>query len=197
MSIKNIELKENETKQVENGMHQEVDKAMKHFDAELIKIRTGRAHPTLVEDIRVAAYGGEEMPLKGLAAIAAPEARMITIQPWDESIIPLIEKAIIDSDLGVVPANDGKFIRITLPEMSSARRDDLIKLLGKKVEDARVAIRNIRKEFNNLIRDGKKDKVISTDFFNRLEDVIQKITNESIKHVESLADKKEKDITTV
>ena len=197
MSIKNIELRENESKPVENGMHQEIDKAMKHFDAELIKIRTGRAHPTLVEDIRVAAYGGEEMPLKGLAAIAAPEARMITIQPWDDSIIPLIEKAIKDSDLGIVPANDGKFIRITLPEMSSSRRDELSKLLGKKLEEARIAIRNIRKEFNNLIRDGKKDKTISTDFFNRLEDVVQKITNESIKRVEALAEKKEKDITTV
>jgi len=137
------------------------------------------------------------MPLKGLAAIAAPEARMLTIQPWDESIIPYIEKAIKDSDLGVTPATDGKFIRITLPEMSTTRRDELSKILGKKLEEARVAIRNIRKDFNNLIRDGKKDKIISDDFSNRLEDIVQKITNESIKRAEALSGKKEKDITTV
>ncbi len=197
MSIKNIELRENESKPVETAMNQEIEKAVKHFDTELIKIRTGRANPGLVEDIRVSVYGGDPMPLKGLAAIAAPEARLITIQPWDDSIIPEIEKAIKDSDLGITPANDGKFIRITLPEMSSSRRDELTKLLGKKTEEARIAIRNVRKEFNNLIRDGKKDKAISTDFFNRLEGTIQKITNESIKRVETIADKKEKDLTTV
>ena len=197
MSIKNIELRENESKPVEMAMNQEIEKAVKHFDAELIKIRTGRANPALVEDIRVSVYGGDPMPLKGLAAIAAPEARLITIQPWDDSIIPDIEKAIKDSDLGVTPANDGKFIRITLPEMSSSRRDELTKVLGKKLEEARIAIRNVRKEFNNLIRDGKKNKAISTDFFNRLEGTIQKITNESIKRVETMAGKKEKDVTTV
>lgn len=197
MNPKSIVLKENDSKSLETAMNQEIEKAVKHFDGELIKIRTGRAHPTLVEDIRVSVYGGEPMPLKGLAAIAAPEARLITIQPWDESIIAHIEKAIKDSDLGVTPANDGKFIRITLPEMSSSRRDELIKVLSKKTEDARIAIRNIRKDFNNLIRDGKKDKVISDDFFKRLEETIQKVTDNSIKHLESLAAKKEKDIATV
>lgn len=197
MSIKNIELKENDTKTIETAMYQEIDKAVKHFDAELIKIRTGRAHPTLVEDIRVSVYGGDPMPLKALAAIAAPEARLITIQPWDDTIIPHIEKAVKESDLGVTPANDGKFIRINLPEMSSTRRDELVKILGKKTEDARIAIRNIRKDFNNLIRDGKKDKVISNDFFNRLETVIQKVTDDSIKQIEALGAKKEKEIATV
>ena len=137
------------------------------------------------------------MPLKALAAIAAPEARLITIQPWDDTIIPHIEKAVKESDLGVTPANDGKFIRINLPEMSSTRRDELVKILGKKTEDARIAIRNIRKDFNNLIRDGKKDKVISNDFFNRLETVIQKVTDDSIKQIEVLGAKKEKEIATV
>lgn len=197
MSIKNITLEENNIKPVETGMNQEIDKVVKHFEGELIKIRTGRAHPTLVEDLRVTAYGGEAMPLKALAAIAAPEARLITIQPWDESIIPFIEKAIKESDLGVTPNVDGKLIRIVLPEMSSSRRDELTKVLNKKLEEARVTIRNVRKDFNNLIRDGKKDKVISDDFFNRLEDVIQKVTNDSIKRVEALAEKKEKEITTV
>lgn len=197
MSIKNIELKENDSKSVETGMNQEIEKAVKHFDAELIKIRTGRANPALVEDIRISVYGGDAMPLKGLAAIAAPESRLITIQPWDESIIPDIEKAIKESDLGVSPVNDGKFIRINLPEMSSSRRDELSKILNKKLEEARIAIRNIRKDFNNLIRDGKKNKAISENFFNRLEDLIQKVTDNSIKRIEALAEKKEKDITTV
>lgn len=197
MNPKSIVLKENDSKSLEVAMNQEIDKAVKHFDGELIKIRTGRAHPTLVEDIRVSVYGGEPMVLKGLAAIAAPEARLITIQPWDESIIPHIEKAIKDSDLGITPATDGKFIRINLPEMSSSRREELIKVLSKKTEEARVAVRNIRKDFNNLIRDGKKDKVISDDFFKRLEELIQKVTDNSIKHLESLAAKKEKEIATV
>lgn len=197
MNPKSIVLKENDSKAVETAMNQEIEKAVKHFDGELIKIRTGRAHPTLVEDIRVSVYGGDPMALKGLAAIAAPEARLITIQPWDESIIPYIEKAIKESDLGVTPAADGKFIRINLPEMSSSRREELIKILSKKTEEARVAVRNIRKDFNNLIRDGKKDKVISDDFFKRLEELIQKVTDNSIKHLESLAAKKEKEIATV
>jgi len=197
MSIKNIEFRENESKPVEMAMNQEIEKAIKHFDAELIKIRTGRANPTLVEDIKISVYGGDPMPLKGLAAIAAPEARLITIQPWDESIIPEIEKAINNSDLGVNPANDGKFIRITLPEMSSTRRDELAKVLGKKLEEARIAIRNVRKDFNNLIRDAKKDKSISENFFNRLESVIQKATDENIKRVEVMAKKKDKEITTI
>lgn len=195
-TIKNLQLVENEQKPFEQAMSQEMDKAIKHLEGELIKVRTGRAHTSMVEDLQVVVYGGQPMALKALAAIAAPDARLITIQPWDESSIGEIERAIKESDLGITPQNDGKVIRLVLPEMSSDRREDLIKILGKKLEEARVAVRNIRKDFNNLIRDAKKDKTISENFFNRLSDVLQKITDKYIKQIDDMGKKKEADITS-
>jgi ribosome recycling factor len=195
--MKGIVLVENDVKSFENPMKIEMEKPLKHFDGELIKIRTGRAHTSMIEDIQVTCYGQPPMPLKNLAAIAAPEPRMLTIQPWDIAIITDIEKALKNSDLGVTPANDGAIIRLQLPEISSARRDDLLKILGKKLEDCRVSIRNIRKDFNNLLRDAKKDKVISENFFNRLNDSLQKITDTFIEQAEQKSLKKEKDIKTV
>ncbi len=195
--MKGIVLVENDVKSFESPMKLEMEKPLKHFDGELIKIRTGRAHTSMIEDIPVSCYGQPPMPLKNLAAIAAPEPRMLTIQPWDISIIPDIEKALKNSDVGVTPANDGAVIRLQLPEISSARRDDLLKILGKKLEDCRVSIRNIRKDFNNLLRDAKKDKVISENFFNRLNDSLQKVTDTYIEQAEQKSIKKEKDIKTV
>jgi len=121
----------------------------------------------------------------------------LTIQPWDAGIIPDIERAIRTSDLGVSPINDGALIRIQLPEMSATRRDELGKILAKKLEESRVSIRNVRKDFNNIIRDSKKDKVISENFFSRLSDILEKITGSYITKVEQLAQKKEQDIRTV
>src|SRR5204863_4361658 len=106
--------------------------------------------------------------LKGMAALAAPEANLITIQPWDSHTIGDIEKAINASSLGINPVNDGKLIRLRLPQMSSQRRDELGKILGKKAEEAKVAIRNVRKDFNNLIRDAKAEKTVSENFYTRL-----------------------------
>jgi len=195
--MKEIKLIENDVKSFETPMKAEMEGPLKHFDGELVKIRTGRAHTSLVEDIQVAVYGQEPMPLKNLAGLTAVDSRTITIQPWDATIIADIEKAIKASDSGLTPANDGAFIRITLPEISTARRDDLVKVLGKKLEECRIAIRNVRKDFNNLIRDAKKDKKISENFYNRLEDSLQKITDSYIEQAEQRATKKEKDIKTV
>jgi ribosome recycling factor len=193
----NITLVENDIKGFQHPMEIEMGKAIKHLEGELIKIRTGRAHTSLVEDLPVSAYGQMPVPLKNLAVLAAPDARLITIQPWDKNLIGDIERAIKASDIGLTPLNDGDIIRLRLPEMSSTRRDELIKILGKKVEECRVAIRNIRKDFNNLIRDAKKDKVISENFFNRLTDVLQKVTDTFIDKADQLATKKEKEISTV
>lgn len=195
--MKGIVLVENDVKSFENPMKAEMEKPLKHFDGELIKIRTGRAHTSLIEDIQVAAYGQAPVPLKNVAALAAPEPRFLTIQPWDPAIIPDIERAIKASEIGVSPVNDGAIIRLQLPEISSARREDLIKILGKKLEDCRVAIRNVRKDFNNLLKDAKKDKIVSENFFNRLMDSLQKITDQYIEMAEQRATKKEKDIKTV
>lgn len=192
-----IKLEENNIKSFQEPMEVEMIKAIKHFEKELVKIRTGRAHTSLVEDLPVSCYGQSPMALKGLAAIAAPEARLVTIQPWDTSIISTIEKAIEDSDLGIKPLNDGKVIRLQLPQMTTARRDELIKLLGKKLEECKVGIRNIRKEFNNFIRDAKQDKSISENFYSRLADVLQTITDKFCANAEQHAEKKKLEITSV
>ena len=190
-------LEENNPKPFKTAMESEMDKVLKHFDGELIKIRTGRAHTNLVEDIRVSCHGGAPLSLKQIANVAAPEARLLTIQPWDTSTIGDIEKAIKMSDLGLTPINDGKIVRLQLPEMSSSRRQELAKLLGKKLEECKVGLRNIRKDFNNLLRDGKKDKVISENFHSRLTDILQEVTDSYIKKSDERSSKKEKEITTV
>lgn len=192
-----IIIAENDIKSFQTPMENEMTKAIKHFEGELVKIRTGRAHTSMVEDLQVAAYGQAPMPLKSYASITAADARLIVIQPWDATVIDDIEKAIKASDLGVTPVNDGAMIKIVLPEMSSARREELIKILGKKLEECKVSIRNVRKDFNNLLRDSKKDKKISENFFNRLEDVLQKVTDKFIEKADELAEKKEKDLRTV
>lgn len=192
-----IKLVENDVNSFQKPMENHMEGPVKHFEVELSKIRTGRAHTSLIEDLPVVCYAQPAAPLKNYAALAAPEARLLTIQPWDKTIIPDIEKAITGSDLGLTPRNDGNIIRIQLPEVSGERREQLVKTLQKKLEETRVAIRNVRKDFNNLIRDAKKDKVISENFYNRLEDVLQKVTDKYIAKVEEQAKKKEKDITTI
>jgi len=192
-----IVLVENDIKSFQKPMEAEMENPVRHFERELIKIRTGRAHTSMIEDIPVSCYGQDAMPLKGLAAVTAPDPRLLTIQPWDSSIIVDIEKAINASGIGVSPVNDGKVIRLRLPEMSAERREELIKILHKKLEECRVAIRNVRKEFKNVITDAKKDKKVSENFHNRLADVLQEITDAYIAKVEAMAKKKETELTTV
>ncbi len=193
-----IILVENDIKSFQKPMEAEMENPLRHFERELIKIRTGRAHTSMIEDIPVFCYGQEEaVPLKGLAALTAPDPRLLTIQPWDTSIVFDIEKAINASGLGVSPVNDGKIIRLRLPEMSSERREELIKVLHKKLEECRVTIRNVRKDFKNIITDAKKDKKVSENFHNRLADVLQEITDAYIAKAENLAKKKETELTTV
>ena len=196
MSIE-IDLIENDVKSFQNPMEAEMEKPFKHFERELIKIRTGRAHTSLIEEIPVSVYGQPAIPLKGLASLGAPEARLLTVQPWDQSVIADIERAIQESDIGITPINDGKVIRLRMPEMSTTRRDELVKILGKKLEECKVTIRNIRKDYNNLIRDAKKNKTISENFYNRLCDVLKNVTDSHIKKADQMAEKKEKNITSI
>ena len=192
-----IILIENDIKSFQKPMETEMENPLKHFERELVKIRTGRAHTSMIEDIPVVVYGQDPIPLKGLGIVSAPDPRLLTVQPWDSSVIADIEKAIAASGLGVSPANDGKTIRFRLPEMSSDRREELIKMLHKKLEECRVAIRNVRKDFKNLITDAKKDKKVSENFHNRLADVLQEITDAYIGKVEAMAKKKEVELATV
>lgn len=195
--MKEIILEENNIKSFQNPMEEEAQQSIKHFERELAKIRTGRAHTSLIEDLMVACYGGQAVPLKSLASIAAPESRLLTIQPWDSSVIPAIESAINSSDLGLTPLNDGSLIRLQLPQMTSARREELLKILHKKLEECKIGIRNTRKEFNNILKEAKQQKKISENFFNRLEDVLQQVTEKFYKIAEEHSTKKEKDIVTV
>lgn len=190
-------LTDSNIKEFEKTTQNEMDKSVKHFERELITIRTGRAHPALVENIQITCYGTTVMRIREVGSIATPEARLITITPWDKNVLGDIEKAITQSDLGVTPVNDGTIIRITLPEMSSQRREELKKILAKKLEDARISIRNTRKEFHNLIRDSLKDKTISEDHSRRLGDLLQKITDEFIKKCEGMSEKKQHEIASV
>ncbi|OQA36089.1 MAG: Ribosome-recycling factor [Candidatus Dependentiae bacterium ADurb.Bin331] len=194
-----IELKLNDQniKEFEKAIQTEMDKPIKHFERELITIRTGRAHPALVEDLKVVCYGNTTMRLRDTASISAPEARLIVIQPWDPAVLADIERALRESDLGISPQNDGALIRIVLPEISSARRDELVKILGKKLEDTRISIRNVRKDFHNLVRDSQKGKAVSEDHARRLSDLLQKLTDDFIKRAETMSAAKEKEIKSV
>jgi ribosome recycling factor len=192
-----VNLVENDVKSFKTAVELEMDLPLKHFEKELLKIRTGRAHHSLIEDIAIACYGQDPAPLRNFASISVPDARLIVVQPWDVNVLNDIEKGLKESDLGVNPLNDGKVIKIQLPEMSGSRREELVKQLGKKLEDCRTAIRNVRKDFHNIVRDGKKDKKISEDFHNRLNDELQAITDAFIKKADDKAKKKEDDIKTV
>ena len=183
-------------KNFEKSVEVEMDPHIKHLEKELLKVRTGRAHPSLIEHLRVEAYGSS-MPLKEVAAISAPDALLLVIQPWDKGTLADIEKAIQASDLGLTPLNDGNIIRISLPKMSSTRRDDLIKVLHKRAEEARVSIRNIRKEVQNILRESEKSKKISEDHNRRLQDSLQKTTDKFIESIEKLSLKKEEEIKQV
>lgn len=180
-------------KDFEKNIEPEMDKYIKHFEKELLKIRTGRAHTSMIEDIKVACYGSL-MPLKEIAAISAPDVTLLVVQPWDKSIMSEIEKALANSDLGLTPQNDGNIIRIVLPKTSSSRREELAKVLNQKHEECKVGIRNTRRDINNIIRDVEKLKKLSEDYTKRLQDTLQKVTDRFVELSDKLNAKKEEEI---
>jgi len=194
----NVILEEGNSTSFQNSTKGQMDQAIDHFKKELTTIRSGRAHTSMIDDIKVSCYNGEsELKLKELAALSAPDANLLIIQPWDKSLIVDIEKAIVHSDFGINPINDGNVIRIQLPIMSTERREELVKVLHKKSEEARKAVRYIRKEFHNFLRDKEQSKVISEDFAKRVKDLLQKLTDESIATIDAMATKKEQEVKTV
>jgi len=170
-----------------------MDKAIGAFERDLSRVRTGRASAALLEGINVDYYG-TSMPLNQVASIAIPESRLLTIQPWDIKILGDIEKAVLKSDLGLTPANDGKIIRVHVPPLTEERRKELFKLVKKMAEECRVAIRNIRREAIERLKGRKKAKEISEDDLFRLQDEVQKVTDDHIKKVEGIIADKEKEI---
>jgi len=172
------------------------DNMGKSIDAlknELNKVRTGRASLTILDGIRVDYYG-TMTPLNQMATLAVPESRLITIQPWDVSVIKEIEKAILKSDLGLTPSNDGKIIRISIPPLTEERRKELVKVINKISEDHKIAVRNIRRDSNELLKGLKKDGDISEDDAFKAQDQVQKITDEHIKLIDDVNKDKEKEI---
>ena len=173
-----------------------MDKAVGDFRNNLLSTRTGRASVHMLDTIRVAYYG-TETPLNQIAQVLAPEAQLITIQPYDTSAMGDIEKALRTSDMGFNPQNDGKMIRVPIPPLTEERRRDLVKHLHKMLEDHRTAVRNIRRDGNDLIKKALKDKKISEDDEKRALEEIQKLTDDEIKKMEEMSKAKEKEVMQV
>lgn len=172
-------------------------KAIEALRHDVASVRTGRAAPSLVENLQVEAYGGTAMPLIQLAAISAPEPRQIVIQPWDKSLIKAIEKAITNSDLGLAPSNDGNLIRLTIPTLNEERRRDLVKQLHKKVEEGRVEIRTLRRHTHEEMKSKEKSSGITADEVKRAEAALQKLTDRYILMADEIGASKEKEILEV
>lgn len=174
-------------------LRKKMGKTVEALKREFNKIRTGRATPALLQGIKVECYE-TQMPIEQVASISVPESRLITVQPWDQSIIGDIEKAILKSELGLTPMNDGKIIRITIPPLTEERRKELAKLARKMAEESKIAIRNQRREANEMFKELKAEKEISEDEFYKCQNDVQKITDEFIKKIDEVTAEKEKEI---
>ena len=174
-------------------VEERMEKAIVSLRSDLMSIRTGRASPALLERIRVEAYG-TVVPLNQVATIAVPEPRLLAIRPWDVSTISAIEKAILKSDLGLTPNNDGKIIRLAIPALTDERRRDLVKIVNRRVEEARVAIRNLRREAMKEMGDLQKRKEISEDVFYQGKEDLQELTNTYIESAGQVGEKKQAEI---
>ncbi|MBI5638961.1 MAG: ribosome recycling factor [Nitrospirae bacterium] len=170
--------------------------AIEALKKELGSIRTGRATLALLDGISVDYYG-TITPIQQLASLSIPESRQIAIQPWEQRIIPEIEKAIMKSDLGLTPMNDGKMIRINIPVLTEERRKQLVKIVRKKAEEAKVAVRNIRRDANDEMKKLEKEKHLSEDDVKKEQEEIQKLTDSFIKKVDEIVEHKEKEIMEV
>jgi len=170
-----------------------MEKAVDDFRKELSGLRTGRANTTLLDHIRVD-YHGTQMPVNQLGTLSVPEATMIVVSPWDPSVVPMIDKAIRTSDLGLNPTNDGKVVRIPIPPLNEERRKEIVKHLHKVLENHRTAIRNIRRDLKEAVEKLEKEKKVSEDDRKRAVDELEKLTHSETKKIEDLSAVKEKEI---
>ncbi|HVW76606.1 MAG TPA: ribosome recycling factor [Alloacidobacterium sp.] len=183
-------------KDIHQQLKSRMDKAVQDFQANLASTRTGRASVAMLDQVRVDYYG-TPTPLNQVAQLTTPDANMIVVQPWDASIIAEIEKALRTSDLGFNPQNDGKIVRVPVPPMTEERRREVVKHLNKVLEEHKTAVRNIRRDGNELIKKAGKDKKISEDEEKRSLEEIQKLTDEEIKRMDDMSKKKEAEIMQV
>ncbi len=170
-----------------------MNRAVQTLESDYKRLRTGRASISLVDEIRVDYYG-TATPLSQLSTLTIPDPRTIVIQPWDTSVVGEIEKAILKSDLGLTPMSDGKAIRINIPPLTAERRRDLVKVVKKKAEESKVAVRNIRRDIIEKTKELKKDKKVSEDEQFRAQDEIQKATDDYVKKIDTIYSAKEKEI---
>lgn len=182
-----MEIKEYESK---------MQKSLASLEEEYASIRAGRANPHILDKITVDYYGAPS-PLQSVANISVPEARVIQIQPWESSLIKEIEKAIMVSDIGITPSNDGRIIRLVFPELTEERRKELVKDVKKKAENAKVAIRNIRRDGNDTIKKSQKSNEISEDEAKQLEDKIQKLTDKYVGMIDNVMESKSQEVMKV
>lgn len=179
-----------------NNFQEKMEKSLKNLEEEYAGIRAGRANPHVLDKLKVDYYGTPS-PIQTVANVSVPEARVIMIQPWEPSLVKEIEKAILCSDIGINPSNDGKIIRLVFPELTEERRKELAKDVKKKGEDAKVAIRNIRRDAMDYLKKLGKGDDISEDEVKDLEDSVQKLTDSYIAKIDSAIDAKSKEILTV
>ena len=177
-------------------MAEKMEKSVEAFKYELAKVRTGRASLALLDGILVASYGSN-MPLNQVSTITIPESRTIAIQPWDPQVLGAIEKAILKSDIGLTPVNDGKIIRLNIPQLTEERRKELVKQVKKVAEEFRVAIRNVRREAIDILKKQKKDKDISEDDLFKLQEDAQSETDEYVAQIDAITASKEKEVMDV
>ena len=181
---------------VMDDVRQRMAKSVEVLQEDLMSIRTGRASPALVEKLPVEYYG-TMTPLIQMASIAVPEPRLLVIKPWDPSALGAIERAIQKSDLGLTPMNDGKLIRLSIPRLTEERRRDLVKMVARRIEEARVAIRNLRRDALKDLQDFEKEKMISEDDFYRGKDEVQQLTDEFIARIDEIGKRKEEEVMEV
>lgn len=179
-----------------NDYKSKMQKSIHVYEEDLQQIRAGRANPRLLEDIRFSYYG-VDTPINQAATIQVPEARLITIQPWDISNLTPIEKAILASDLGITPSNDGKIIRLPFPELTEERRKQLVKDVHKRSEDAKIVIRNIRREAMDEIKKCEKATELTKDDRFAFEEDVQKLTDDFIKEIDAITKRKEKELMEI
>ncbi|RMH74201.1 MAG: ribosome recycling factor [Gemmatimonadetes bacterium] len=184
------------SREILDMMRRKMHDSVETFRQDITKIRTGKASPALLENIKVDYYG-VMTPLNQVASIGTPEPRLLTVQPWEKSMIPVIEKAILAANIGLTPNSDGTIIRLAVPQLTEDRRKELVKMVKKMAEDARVALRNVRRDGNDEFKKAEKNKDISEDEMHKGQNDIQKILDEHTKLIDEILSKKEAEIMEV
>jgi ribosome recycling factor len=179
-----------------DDLRERMTKSVEVLQDDLLSIRTGRASPALVEKLPVEYYG-TMTALNQMASIAVPEPRLLVIRPWDPSALGDIERAILKSDLGLTPMNDGKLIRLSVPRLTEERRRELVKLVARRVEEARIAVRNLRRDALKDLQEFEKEKMISEDEFFRAKDEVQELTDEFIDKIDEIGQRKEEEVMEI